>query len=244
MEVLRQGQGSRGLGEIEIAYRGTGGLYYLWGRPFPARVCAGFTSASLEGSPWLDMPRVMAGIGVRAGIASMRQVHGSEVRTVGGPGTYQCDGIFSRSGSLALVVRTADCLPLVFYSAGESVSGVVHMGWRSADSGILQNTGFDLSSFVCVAGPGLRRCCYKVGEDFSRRNRIGPFVERRGGSHFFDPIAFSKAELQRCGLPAGAFYDSGICSLCSDRTLHSYRRTGSSHRTLTFIICGGGSRDA
>jgi copper oxidase (laccase) domain-containing protein len=242
VEVLRKAERDRGL--VEVAEAGPDLPYRLWGGPFPEGVKAGYTTAALAGDVASDMRCVAEGVGGAAGIASMKQVHGRDVRTVDAPGVYRCDGIFSRLRSLALVVRTADCLPLVFHSARESVSGVVHMGWRSAEAGILENTGYDLSRFSCVAGPGLRRCCYSVGEDFAARARIGAFVRKSGGSYFFDPIAFVASELERLGLPRGAFFDAGICSHCSGPGLHSHRRTLTPHRTLSFIIDQGGDEDA
>lgn len=237
--MLRKVERPRGLSRVETVKRDRLGRYYLWGAPL-GRACGGFSSAALEGNVPLEMPSVTASFGRAAPLAWMRQVHGPDVKVVSGPGHYQCDGIFTRSPGLALVVRTADCLPLVFHSDSERSSGVVHMGWRSAESGILENMGVDISSFACVAGPGLRRCCYEVGPDFASRQRIGAYVERRGGKYFFDPIRFAADELARMGLPEGAFYDTGICSFCSDLRLHSYRRNGTSHRTLSFIVDEGG----
>jgi YfiH family protein len=220
----------------ELQKSGAIGYACIWDEPFPVSVIAGFTSPSLKGDVLKEMPQLFASIGKTAGLAYMKQVHGPDVKMAEGPGVYECDGLFTRSSDLALVVRTADCLPLVFYSEKERALGVVHMGWRSAAGGILENTGFDLSSFSCVAGVGLRSCCYRVGDDFLRNDRLKTFVTRRKEGHYFDPVDFARRSLIRNGLRESGFFDTGICSHCSPEKFHSHRRNGTPDRTLSFIV--------
>jgi copper oxidase (laccase) domain-containing protein len=166
----------------------------------------------------------------------MDQVHGAEVRTVESGGRYECDGIFTGLPELALVVRTADCLPLIFFSESKRVAGAVHMGWRSAAAGIIGNIPFDLSSFVCIAGVGLRSCCFRVSGDFLGQERTLPFTVRRGDASYFDPVEFARRSLIGRGLKQDCFYDAGICSYCSREGFHSHRKDGTADRTLSFIV--------
>lgn len=208
----------------------------IWEDVFPVSVIAGFTSPALKGDVSSEMPLVLASFGKSAKIAYMKQVHGPEVKMAEAPGLYECDGIFTRESDLALIVRTADCLPLVFYSEKARAVGVVHMGWRSAAAGILEHISFDLSSFICAAGVGLRACCYQVGDDFLENGRMKAFVTRQEKSYYFDPIDFARRNLVRNGLRESNFFDVGDCSFCSDGEFHSHRRTGTTDRTLSFIV--------
>lgn len=208
----------------------------VWDDVFPVSVIAGFTSPGLKGDVPSEMPQVLASLGKRSGIAHMKQVHGPDVKLIDRAGLYECDGLFTGESDLALVVRTADCLPLVFYSEKERAVGVVHMGWRSAAAGILERIPFDLSSFTCVAGAGLRACCYEVGDDFLENGRVLASVTKRGRGHYFDPADFAKRSLVRAGLREDNFFDTEDCSLCSKEGFHSYRRTATSDRTLSFIV--------
>lgn len=208
----------------------------IWDEVFPVSVIAGFTSPAIRGDVESDMPAVFASLGKTTLLAYMKQVHGSDVKLVGAPGQHECDGIFTELPELALVVRTADCLPLVFYSEKERLSGVVHMGWRSAVTGILENIPFDLSSFVCVAGVGLRSCCYRVADEFLDNERTKAFVVRRNNSCYFDAVEFARRNLKSKGLKDHNFFDSATCSYCSPEGFHSHRRTGTADRTLSFIV--------
>lgn len=212
------------------------GYACIWEEVFPLSVIAGFTSPALKGDVPSEMPQVLASLGKRSKLAYMKQVHGPDVKLIGQPGIYECDGLFTKESDLALVVRTADCLPLIFYSEKTRAVGVVHMGWRSAAAGILEYIPFDLSSFICAAGVGLRSCCYRVGDDFLENPRMKAFVTRRENNYYFDPIDFARRSLIRNGLSESNFFDAGDCSFCSGETFHSHRRTGTADRTLSFIV--------
>jgi len=163
-------------------------------------------------------------------------VHGGEVLSISEPGKYTCDGIFTSSPELVLIVKTADCLPLIFFSLKNKMSGVVHMGWRSAENGILGNIDIDLKDFIVIAGPGLRKCCYKVGEEFNRYKDFSDYMLEKNNGFYFDPILFAKNNLIKNGLKEENFFDSRICSLCSEFGLPSYRKTKTNKRTLSFIL--------
>lgn len=218
------------------AGRGAEEYACIWDEVFPPSVTAGFTSSAFKGNVEADMPVVLSSIGKASVLAHMKQVHAADVKTIDSPGIYECDGIFTRSPYMALVVRTADCLPLVFHSEKENAIGVVHMGWRSAVTGILDNINFDLSSFTCVAGVGLRSCCYRVGEEFLEEDCTKAFVVTRNKSCYFDAVEFARRNLMRRGLQEKNFFDVGACSYCSGENFHSHRRTGSLDRTLSFIV--------
>lgn len=208
----------------------------IWEDVFPVFVIAGFTSGALKGDVQSEMPQVLNSLGKNSELAYMKQIHGPDVKLIEDPGVYECDGLFTRKSDLALVVRTADCLPLVFYSEKTRAVGVVHMGWRSAAAGILEYIPFELSSFICVAGVGLRACCYRVGDDFLENDRMKRFVTRRQKNYYFDPIDFARRSLVRNGLRESNFFDAGDCSFCSGEEFHSHRRTGATDRTLSFIV--------
>jgi polyphenol oxidase len=208
----------------------------IWEDVFPVSVIAGFTSSALKGDVPSEMPQVLASLGKQSKLAYMRQVHGPDVKFIEEPGVYECDGLFTKESDITLVVRTADCLPLIFYSEKIRAIGVVHMGWRSAAAGILEYIPFDISSFTCVAGGGLRACCYQVGDDFMENPRMKTFVTRRQNNYYFDPIDFARRSLVRNGLCESNFFDTGDCSFCSGEEFHSHRRTGTTDRTLSFIV--------
>lgn len=219
------------------------GFYEMCG-PFGSDVLAGFTKTEMTGKKTLlDMNLVLSSRGIVCKVAYMKQVHGPKVMVVNHPGRYLCDGIFTSRRPLVLVVRTADCMPVVFYSKKLGVAGVVHMGWRSAEAGILENIPYDLRSFSVIIGAGLRRCCYQVGKEFKEFKRISHYVTSANDGCFFDPVKFCRDSLERMGLEKTAIYDTARCTFCDGDKLHSHRRDRTPNRMLTFILdkrwCGG-----
>ena len=192
---------------------------------------SGFTKSEVIGILPDDIQDLFPGCKV----AFMEQVHGGKVLSIGESGKHVCDGIFTANTDLVLVVKTADCLPLIFFSAKNKMIGVVHMGWRSAEKGILGNIDIDLKDFIVVAGPGLRKCCYEVGEKFSRYKDLSGYILEKNNSFYFDPILFAKNKLEEKGLKKENFFDFSICSLCSEFGIPSYRKTKTTSRTLSFI---------
>lgn len=199
-------------------------------------ITVGFTKNNLTGGLPGDMLKALDFLKEKFAVAYMNQVHGAIVRLIDAPGMYECDGLFTRNDNLTLVIKTADCMPITLYSEKENMIGAVHMGWRSAKEGILDNIKFDLSSFKAIAGPGMRKCCYKVGEEFRGYSRFRKFLEPKSGALYFDPIGFFKEGLRQKGLAEENFFDIDICSYCSGYDLFSYRKTGTTDRTLSFIL--------
>jgi YfiH family protein len=184
-----------------------------------------------------DMEKVLSSVDKNIRFSYMDQVHSPTVHFIDDHGVYEGDGLMTKSDDMMLVVKTADCMPLVFYSREEDVIGVIHMGWKSAAAGILENIKHDLSTFKVYAGVALRKCCYAVGEEFFGYSRIAPFLSRNEGKVFFDPVSFSRETLMEKGLKEADFMDTGICSYCSDKQFASRRRMGGLYsKTLSFIV--------
>lgn len=214
--------------------------WYLIETP-PAGGCKiGFTKNSLPGI----LPRDLQGVisefkKENIEIAYLNQIHSARVCEVKGPGVYEGDGLFTHQANLALAVKTADCLPLLFYDQTHGFLGAVHMGWRSAQAGILDEVPCDLSSCVVLASVGLRRCCYRVGDEFSGYAAFKDYIHATPQGLLFDSTGFARQRLIARGLKVQNFLDLNICSRCSSfssEPFPSYRRDKTERRTLSFIV--------
>ena len=169
-------------------------------------------------------------------VAYLEQIHSAKIHRISAGGEYRGDGLFTSKENLVLVVKTADCLPIVCVDEKTGRIGVIHMGWRSAQKQILQNIPAPSKHLKFLALCGLRRCCYQVGEQFEQESVLNPFVSTREDKRYFDPVAFTLHELNQLGVPKENFFNLDICNHCSDYGLHSYRKEKTMCRTLSFII--------
>jgi YfiH family protein len=106
-------------------------------------------------------------------IVRMRQVHGADVARVtrdGPPEPPTADAMVTRDHGLSLVVRTADCVPLVLRDPHAGVSAVVHAGWRGITSDVIPATvaamvgdGAQPERITAWVGPSICARCYPVG---------------------------------------------------------------------------------
>jgi YfiH family protein len=180
---------------------------------------------------WGDIRDTEQEIGERLGVKTVRpkQVHGAHVLSVasGAPQTAtEGDAVATATQTIAPMVITADCLPIVIAAAGAVAS--VHAGWRGLDSGLIAKTVAtlrELSGGVLNAaiGPGAGVCCYEVGEDLHRRFNARCQDFRRGAN--LDLKAIARVQLMEAGV--ARIYDTEICTICGDPELtFSYRREG------------------
>jgi YfiH family protein len=173
-----------------------------------------------------------------AAFAYGRQVHGSDVARVrerapsdwgsGRPAAVSvpaADGQASALHDLALVVLSADCLPVALIAPG--AVAIVHAGWRGLAAGVL-SAGVaavrELAGDVAISaaiGPGARRCCYEVGEEVHRALTTQP--GQRDGRRI-DLAAIATQQLRAAAV--SDIHDVGLCTICRPELFFSHRRDG------------------
>jgi polyphenol oxidase len=208
---------------------------------FEEKVIAGFTKPDLPG----EMPQdIFTALGKTIPYAWMKQVHGPVIHEVNKEGKYEGDGLFTKAKNFVLVVRTADCLPILLSrkencceaKRGEAEIGAVHMGWRSAQTGILDNLPKDLGGYKVFLGPAMRKCCFEVGDDFKQYKNFTKYIGKLGDKLRFDPVGFACDHLLARGLLPQNLYDCNICTIRGGKGLFSFRKDKTDQRILNFIF--------
>ncbi len=200
---------------------------------FPPHILCGFTKRDIfKLTQFEDILRRIFSL-KSLEFAYLIQTHSPEIVYINKQGLYKADGLFTSRSNLVLVVKTADCLPLYFSSS--HTIGILHLGWRGALRGILDNVKGDLRDFKVCSGVGLRSCCYQVGEEFLGFDKFRKFLVRKGERLYFSPVEFVQKELERKGFIFENFLDLEICSFCN-REFYSWRREKTTRRTFSFIF--------
>src|SRR6056300_1094338 len=85
-----------------------------------------------------DIKKVLKDINLDVNFAEMKQIHSSEVKIINNEGIYESDGIETNAQDLPLVVRTADCMPILMQS--KNLISAVHAGWRGINNSIFEKS--------------------------------------------------------------------------------------------------------
>lgn len=175
------------------------------------------------------------------------QVHGASLAIVerarAHVGTLPgCDALLTSVPGVALLIRTADCLPVFVADPSRGVVGLAHAGWRGLAAGLLarivaafQHTYHIAADRLDVAiGPAIHACCYDVGPEFLAR--FGAYVEMRDGRRMCNLIAIATHQLQQAGVRPQKIIETGHCTACETDRWFSLRREGPSTGRMTSLI--------
>jgi len=121
--------------------------------------------------------RVYAHLGLSAArVTSPRQVHSNRVVVItgdeAGSTIPDSDGLVTSAPRIALLLRFADCQPILLYDPAHHVLGLIHAGWRGVAQGIarravetmVQAFGTRPGDLLAGLGPAIGPCCYTVGD--------------------------------------------------------------------------------
>ena len=102
-------------------------------------------------------------------LASMEQTHSDIFLEINQPGIYKADALVTKERDLTLVVKTADCMPILV--SDEEKIGVIHIGWKGLENNIFYKTisKFNLSKLKISIGPHAQKCCYEVKKDLETK---------------------------------------------------------------------------
>jgi YfiH family protein len=153
------------------------------------------------------------------------QVHGAGVVRANGRGE-PADAIWTDERRRALVVVTADCLPVALVRLdGKPALALVHVGWRGLLAGVVPAALGALGGRLHAAaiGPGIGACCYEVREDVA-----GPVRAAFGIGLVRDGRLDLPGAVERALRNAGAARVDRLdeCTACHSDRFFSHRRDG------------------
>ena len=170
-----------------------------------------------------------------APIARLEQVHGGKVVKIDAKTALSeeipgADGAITDAKGITLSVRTADCLPVLFYDPEHHAAGIAHAGWKSTREKISKNVVEAMkanyksvpSRLLVGMGPALRQCCYEVNSEFLMH--FPDSVVKMAHKHYFDLVGENAEQLIASGVSAKNIFDCGICTACKNGEFFSFRK--------------------
>jgi len=182
------------------------------------------------------------------------QVHSAEVVFAPAPRMshiphQQADAILTRSPDVTLLMRFADCVPILLYDPVHCVAGLVHSGWpgtikriaKSAVETMQRSFGTNPRDILAGIGPSIGPDHYEIGPDVEKhvRNTFGrdatALLPSANGGVKFDLWAANQLILDDCGVRQIEL--AGICTACHPEDWYSHR--GEKGKTGRFGVLMG-----
>lgn len=176
-----------------------------------------------------------------AQVATAHQVHSNHVAVVtdtdGGRVFPSTDGLVTDAPGVALLLRFADCQPILLYDPTNHALGLVHAGWRGLAQGIARRAveamqdafGTRPQELIAGLGPAIGPCCYTVGDNVA--GALGyslphwkRVMKREGESWRLDLPAANAQQLAASGVLQ--VEQAGLCTASHPEEFYSHRQGG------------------
>ncbi len=158
------------------------------------------------------------------------QVHGRAVTVVDAstPLRERCDALITRTPGKTLLMRYADCTPVLLADSRQQAVAAVHAGWRgsavraaaAAVEAMIERFGSRPQDIVAGVGPAIGPCCYEVGEDVHRAFADRPQLFAQGRLDLWES---NRLALVEAGVPEENVEVAGICTQCQSDRFFSHR---------------------
>ena len=185
-----------------------------------------------------NLTRIATAVGTeRSSLFSPYQVHGNASTLVdeSTPERPCCDILLTTSPARTLLLRYADCTPILLADLKQHAIAAAHAGWRgtalrtasTAVRAMAEAFGSAPADLVVGIGPAIGPCCYQVGpevvSEFADRDWA---INRSAGDTKLDLWEANRRDLVEAGVPESQIELAGICTQCQSDQFFSHRANG------------------
>ena len=176
----------------------------------------------------------------------LTQTHSSTCYTVNEQIPFNAlegDALVTQRKGHALMMMTADCLPVVLGNADGTEVANLHAGWRGLANGIVENTVKEMQSPPTWAwlGAAISQPCFEIGAEvkavFCQKYpalESAFFAGKTEDKFQADLYVIARFILQRLGVKTVLGGDQ--CSYLQDQDYFSYRRNAQTGRMASFVF--------
>jgi YfiH family protein len=188
-----------------------------------------------------NIERALTVLNVRADrMSQVYQVHSTDIVIAREPlkpgeSPIKADGMITQQSGLALLMRFADCVPILLFDPVQRVIGIVHAGWsgtvkkivHKAVQMMIENYDTSPGDLRAGIGPSIGPDHYQIGKDvleqvkLSFGNKADQFIINQHGNTFFDLWKANEYILH--GMGVKNIEISGICTGCNMGDWYSHR---------------------
>lgn len=202
-----------------------------------------------------NINRLLAPLGhTRKTAVLAKQVHSLNIRRVtpaeGGRMFEDTDGFVTDRKGIALMVKIADCVPILLWDPEGGVIAALHAGWRGSGGAIARKgveammaLGADPGRIRAAVGACIHACCYEVQIDFvdamtalAGRELADACIREREGRFYADLPELNRRMLLLSGLSEENIDINPACTCCHPDRYFSHRASGGRRGTMAAVI--------
>lgn len=146
------------------------------------------------------------------------------------------DGIFTQNPDVTLIMRFADCVPIMIHDPVKKVVGLVHAGWQGtlievglvAIQSAVKQYDCDPATMQVGIGPSICGHCYQIGSEvraqFFKRwgEKAAEFIVETPQGYYLDLWAANEWILRKAGIQH--LEQSNLCTAENLHEWYSYRK--------------------
>jgi YfiH family protein len=173
-------------------------------------------------------------------VGEVAQVHGDgvillEAASVAGDSPPDGDAILTSNPDLTLLMRFADCVPILLYDPFHNIASIAHAGWRGTVKKVVKKTvkkmtetyGSDPAEILAGIGPSICAAHYEVGQEVAAEiqsafpDTFQKMVLSTNGRVHLDLWAANRLALEEAGVRQ--IEVSGLCTAENLEDWYSHR---------------------
>jgi hypothetical protein len=230
------------------------GYYFLPQFAPQKKIIHGFSSKKF-GDCREKAEKFLKAIGLdKKNLVLMEQVHGVKIKVVmekdKGKIIPGVDGLLTATTEVILGVKSADCLPLLFYAPEARLIGAAHAGWKGVIAGLPQKMvdllilkGALPGEIKVGVGPHIGKCCYQVKSDrvaafLAKFGQLKGLINKKSGKIYLDLWLATKTQLLNSGILEKNIFEAGVCTSCQNENFFSKRKDSSAtYGGMLSLIC-------
>ena len=157
------------------------------------------------------------------------------------------DALITNEINKPLIIKVADCVPIILYDKLNRVEAIIHSGWKGTLENITENTikvmeekfNSKYKNIQAYIYPSIKQCHFEVEEDVyslfkNKIDNINKYTIRKDIKYYIDLQSIIKDKLINLGITN--ITDSNICTYCNHDIYHSYRYNHTDKRNILLVM--------
>lgn len=179
----------------------------------------------------------------------LEQIHSDIIHFVDNKYINRSEGdtLITNIPNKPIIIKIADCIPILIYDKENKVISVVHSGWKGTLQDITIKTintmiskyNSNKDNIYVYIYPSIRQCHFEVEHDVyslfkNKISNIDKYTKLKDIKYYIDLQSIIKDNLKNIGI--NNIIDTNICTYCNHNKYYSYRYNHTDKRNILLAM--------